>query len=98
MGGATIMSCCFPFFPYLELQQRRGISMTEKQVGLSTRLKLLGFTKGNQMKLYGEILELVSEPIVMADNVVLVDATEKKSGRSRRVRIPLPVVNMASAA
>ena len=86
------------FFPYLELQQRRGISMTEKQVGLSTRLKLLGFTKGNQMKLYGEILELVSEPIVMADNVVLVDATEKKSGRSRRVRIPLPVVNMASAA
>jgi hypothetical protein len=72
--------------------------MTEKQNNLSARLKRLGFTKGNQMKLYGEVFELVSEPILMADNVVLVDATEKKSGLSRRVRIPLPIVNMASAA
>jgi hypothetical protein len=72
--------------------------MTEKQDNLSARLKRLGFTKGNQMKLYGEVFELVSEPILMADNVVLVDATEKKSGMSRRVRIPLPIVNMASAA
>jgi hypothetical protein len=72
--------------------------MTEKQNNLSARLKRLGFTKGNQMRLYGEVFELVSEPILMADNVVLVDATEKKSGLSRRVRIPLPIVNMASAA
>jgi hypothetical protein len=72
--------------------------MTEKQDNLSARLKRLGFTKGNQMKLYGEVFELVSEPILMADNVVLVDATEKKSGLARRVRIPLPIVNMASAA
>jgi hypothetical protein len=72
--------------------------MTEKQVLLSTRLKKLGFTKGSQMKLYGEVFELVSEPIVMADNLVLVDATEKTSGRSRRVRIPLPIVNMANGA
>jgi hypothetical protein len=71
--------------------------MTEKQIGLSARLKRLGFTKGNQMKLYGEVFEFVSEPIVMADNVVLLDATERKSGQSRRVRIPLPIVNMASA-
>ena len=70
--------------------------MTENQVSLSTRLKRLGFTKGNQMKLYGEVFEFVGEPIVMADNVVLVDATEKKSGQSRRVRIPLPIVNMAN--
>ena len=50
------------------------------------------------MKLYGEVFELVSEPIFMADNLVLVDATETKSGQLRRVRIPLPIVNMASAA
>jgi hypothetical protein len=71
--------------------------MTEKQISLSARLKRLGFTKGNQMKLYGEVFDFVSEPIVMADNVVLLDATERKSGQSRRVRIPLPIVNMASA-
>jgi hypothetical protein len=50
------------------------------------------------MKLYGEVFEFVSEPIVMADNVVLVDATEKRSGQSRRVRIPLPIVHMANGA
>ena len=70
--------------------------MTEKQIILSARLKRLGFTTGNQIKLYGEVFELVSEPIVMADNMVLVDATEQKSGQSRRVRIPLPIVHMAS--
>ena len=72
--------------------------MTEKQINLSARLKRLGFTKGNQVKLYGEVFELVSEPIFMADSIVLVDATERKSGQLRRVRIPLPIVNMASAA
>jgi hypothetical protein len=56
----------------------------------------MGFTQGNQMKIYGEDFQLLSEPIVMGDNLVLVDATEKKSGRLRRVRIPLPVVNMAN--
>jgi len=72
--------------------------MTEKQINLSARLKMLGFAKGNQMKLYGQVFEFVSEPIIMSDDVVLVDATEAKSGHHRRVRIPLPIVNMASAA
>ena len=72
--------------------------MTEKQVNLTARLKRLGFTKGNQMKLYGEVFEVISEPILIADDIVLMDATDKKSGLSRRVRIPLPIVKMASAA
>lgn len=72
--------------------------MTEEQARLAKRLERLGFTKGNQITLYGEIFELVGEPIVMSDSVVLVDATEKKSGLSRRVRIPLPIVNMARSA
>ena len=72
--------------------------MTEKQVKVSTRLKRLGFTKGNQMRLYGEVFDVVGEPILMADEVVLLDATERKSGQLRRVRLPLPIVKMASAA
>jgi len=69
--------------------------MTRKQAALSTRLKRLGFTQGNQMRLYGEIFEFVSEPIIITDNVVLVDATDKKTGQMRRVRVPLPIVSMA---
>jgi hypothetical protein len=71
--------------------------MTEKHLNLYTRLKLLGFTQGNQMKLYGEVFEFLSEPIVMTDDVVLLDAAERKTGKRRRVRIPLPIVNMAKA-
>jgi hypothetical protein len=72
--------------------------MTEKQVKVSTRLKKLGFTKGSPMKLYGEVFDVVGEPILMADEMVLLDATERKSGQLRRIRLPLPVVKMASAA
>ena len=69
--------------------------MTKNQESLCTGLKRVGFTQGNQMKLYGEEFELLSEPIVMGDNLVLVDAIEKKSGQLRRIRIPRPIVNMA---
>jgi len=48
------------------------------------------------MKLYGQVFELLSEPIIMTDDVALLDARETKTGNIRRVRIPLPIVNMAS--
>jgi hypothetical protein len=70
--------------------------MTEKYFNLVTRLKRLGFTQGNQMRLYGGVFEFLSEPIVIADDVVLLDAAEKKTGQMRRVRIPLTIVNMAN--
>jgi hypothetical protein len=72
--------------------------MTERQVNLTARLKRLGFTKENQVKLYGEVFDLVGEPILIADGVVLMDATHKKSGLSPRVRIPLAIVKIAGAA
>ncbi len=73
-----------------------GIPMTEKQVNLCAELMRLGFTQGNRMRLYGEEFEFLGGPIVVAENVVLVDATEKKSGQSRRICIPLPIVKMAN--
>ena len=69
--------------------------MDAQQIRLCTRLKGLGFAPGNQMKLYGLQFEVVSEPIVMGDDLVFVDATETRSGRPRRVRIPLPITKMA---
>lgn len=71
--------------------------MTRKHLELCARLQRLGFTQGSQMKLYGEIFEFVGDPIVMSDDVILVDATERKTGQTRRVRVPLPIVRMASA-
>ena len=69
--------------------------MTNKHASLCERLKRMGFKQENQLKLYGEVFVLLSDPIVVDGDLVLVDAIEKKSGQFRRVRIPLPVVNMA---
>ena len=70
--------------------------MTKQQVSLCDRLKRLGFSKENQLKLYGEEFDLVSDPIVMGDDLVFVDAIERKSRQQRRVRVPLPIVHMAN--
>jgi hypothetical protein len=70
--------------------------MTAEQTHLCDRLKLLGFTQGEQVRLYGLQFELRGDPLVMA-NLVLIDAIDRKSGESRRVRIPLTILNMAIA-
>ena len=74
---------------------------SERQCGrnqpdtLCGTLKRLGYAKGNQVRLYGEAFDLVSDPVGIGENVVFVDALERKSGQVRRVRIPPTIVQMA---
>ena len=65
------------------------------QPTLRARLKSLGFTRGNQMRLYGEKFEVAGDPIVITEELVLVDAIEVKSRIFKRVRIPLPILKIA---
>jgi len=96
MGSAAILSPVTSRF--IETSRKLyGTHMTEKQINLCARLKGLGFTKGNQVKLYGDVFELTGEPVLITDTVVHLNATEIKSGQLRRVRLPLPIVNMATA-
>lgn len=69
--------------------------MIATQIHLCERLKQLGFSRQNQIRLYGSEFELMGDPLVISDDVVLVDAVERKSGESCRVRIPLNIVRMA---
>jgi hypothetical protein len=71
--------------------------MSAGQAILCAKLKQLGFTQENQMRLYGEEFKFLSDQIVMGDGTVFVDAIEKRSRLARRIRIPLPIVNMANA-
>ena len=48
------------------------------------------------MRLYGQEFDLISDPFIVGTDVVFVDAIERKSRVQRRVRIPLPIVHMAS--
>jgi hypothetical protein len=62
---------------------------------LSQKLQSLGFARGNQMRLYGRKFEIVSEPIIIARNLVMMDAIDAASGKVERVRIRLPVLKTA---
>jgi hypothetical protein len=62
---------------------------------LCETLKRLGYAQDNQVRLYGEIFHLVSDPVSIGENLVFVDALHGASGRVMRVRIPPSLVQMA---
>ena len=68
--------------------------MTSHQLAISERLRKLGYSQGNRVRIYGEEFDLISDPITLQDQVVFIDAVERRSGDVRRVRIPLPIVRM----
>lgn len=69
--------------------------MSEKQSKMCEKLKRLGYGQNSQIKLYGDKYDVTGDPVVITDQLVVVDAIETKSGRARRVRIPLNVLNIA---
>ena len=69
--------------------------MTKQQDTLCESIKRLGYARNNQVRLYGEVFDLVSDPVSVGDNFVFVDALERKSGHVRRVSIPQNIVQMA---
>jgi hypothetical protein len=66
-----------------------------QQDSLCETLKRLGYARNNQVRLYGEVFDLVSDPIRVGDDLVFVDALERKSDHVRRVSIPRTIVQMA---
>ena len=80
-------------FPYKEEpEESRGRNQPHS---LCETLKRLGYAQDNQVKLYGEIFQLVSDPISIGENLVFVDALHGRSGKVMRVRIPPSLVQMA---
>lgn len=62
---------------------------------LCEMLRRLGYRQKTQVRLYGRVFDLVSDPVSTGDNLVFVDAWERESGRLMRVRIPPTIVQMA---
>lgn len=67
----------------------------ERQRNLCESLKRLGYGRNMQVRLYGADYDLISDPIVVGDRLVLVDAIERRSGQSTRIRIPLTILRVA---
>ena len=79
--------------PPVRDSQHRG--NMKQQASLCENIKRLGYSPNQQVKLYGEVFQLLADPVFVTENFVFVDALEKKTGHARRVRIPLTVIQMA---
>jgi hypothetical protein len=69
--------------------------MTLRQTLLCEWIKRLGYKMGNQAKLYGMRFHLISDPFCIANDLVVVDTEELKSGKKIRVRLPSGLVRIA---
>jgi len=75
-----------------EREEYRGPNQTD---ALCETIKRLGYARNNQVKLYGKVFDLVSDPVSVGENLVFVDAMDRQSGQVRRVRIPPTIVQKA---
>ena len=70
--------------------------MTKKWGSLCERLKQLGYAKNQPLRMYGEDFDLLSDPQVVGDQLIIVDAVVRKSGVLRRLSIPVSTVQMVT--
>jgi len=59
------------------------------------RLKTLGYGDHNQMRIYGEEFELTSDP-VPTERGFEIEAVSRRTGKARKLAIPLSVVHMVA--
>lgn len=59
------------------------------------RLKTLGYSHPNRIRMYGEEFDLTSNPAA-DENGFAIEAISRKSGHARKLRIPLSVIQMIS--
>jgi hypothetical protein len=62
---------------------------------LCETIKRMGCAQNNQVRLYGTVFDLVSDPVSIGENFVFVDGMDRRSGQVRRIRIPPTIVQMA---
>ena len=65
----------------------------DRQGVICERLKKLGYTSEGRIRLYGEDLQLVSNPVADEAGYTVLALTVR-TGNLRHLRIPLPVVSM----
>jgi len=59
------------------------------------RIRQLGFARYKEVKLYGEVFELTADPVADENDSIFVAVRERRSGRTRRLPIPINIVEMA---
>jgi hypothetical protein len=67
--------------------------VTDKNTQFCERLKALGYAHHNRVRIYGEEFDLTSNPMADEDGFSI-EAISRKSGRARKLHIPLSILYM----
>lgn len=59
------------------------------------KLISLGYARSNKVRLYGQEVQLISDPFPHRDGGIAVEVVTKNEPASRTLRLPLPVLNVA---
>ena len=94
---------CHPFGFRVELARSSVLRcplvlVKERCADVCECLKRLGYSRNNQVRLYGQVFYLVSDPVKVNDHLVFVEAWEPKTQQNQRVSIPLNLIRMAEKA
>ncbi len=60
------------------------------------KLISLGYGRSSRVRLYGQEVQLVSDPFPHRDGGIAVEVVGKTESSSRTVKLPLPVLHVAS--
>ena len=71
--------------------------MSDSHALILERLIRLGYAREKQVKLYGQLFELLSDPIFVGE-LVVVDGLDLRSGATKRIIIPLSILSMVRKA
>ncbi len=60
------------------------------------KLISLGYARSNRVRLYGQEVELVSDPFPHQEGGIAIEVAENRNSSSRTIKLPLSVVQVAS--
>jgi hypothetical protein len=60
------------------------------------KLISLGYARSNRVRLYGQEMKLISDPFP-ADDGIAVDVVSNNESASRRIKLPLSILQMAAS-
>jgi hypothetical protein len=72
-------------------------SAVERSLDIDTCRKLmsLGYTRSNRVRLYGQEVQLVSDPFPHHEGGIAIEVITKKEPVSRTMKLPLTVLHVA---
>lgn len=93
---ANVHLCFLLQLLIVKVIDNEGEHMAQLTIDICEKLKKLGYARSNHVRLYGEQFQLISDPFLHEAGIA-VEVVELDGKAPRTVKLPLPVLRMATA-